>query len=303
MKTKEIIMAVLFLVFSFSGIVLAEENDKIIFEDKIPSDYLVIPEQKGTIERIDYTTKDYLGDGAELTKHAFVYLPYGYSDENQYDVMILLHGIGGNEYEWGFGKTAGVSINVMDNLIASGEIRPMIVVTPNGRSCKDYNKTDMGNAAAFYVFGQELRNDLLPWIDAHYSTYGSTTPDDLTASREHRALAGLSMGGMQTINIGLCECLDLFGYFGAFSAAHTSYTAEQIAEEIEKFPDSPILYFYSLCGTEDDLYFAGAAAAKDLPAYSKRFTEDNWHWQERSGGHNFTIWNLGLYNFARIFGS
>ena len=273
------------------------------FSDQIPSEYLSLAEERGTIERVEYTTRDYLGDEAEITKHAFVYLPYGYTEEKQYDVLILCHGIGGNEYEWGFGKTFGPAINIMDNLIAKGMIRPMIVVTPNCRSSKDFSKTSMDNADGFYVFGKELRNDLLPWIDAHYSTYGSQNPDDLSAARGHRAIAGLSMGGMQTINIGLCECLDLFGCFGAFSAAPTSYTASEIAQKVEEFPDEPVLYFYSICGTEDDLYFAGAAAAKDLPEYSDRFTEKNWHWQERSGGHNFAIWNLGLYNFVRVFGN
>ncbi len=302
MKKTIFAAGLLAMVFGAALAAFAEETEGFTFADKIPSEYMQTAGQKGTIERIEYTTKDYLGDESEIVKHAFVYLPYGYSEENQYDVLVVCHGIGGNEYEWGFGKTSGVPINVMDNLTEKGEIRPMIVVAPNGRSCKDFNKTSMDMAPAFYEFGKELRNDLLPYIDAHYSTYGSLTPDDLSASREHRAMAGLSMGGMQTINIGLCECLDLFGYFGAFSAAPTSYTAEEIAKKVEEFPDDPVLYFYSICGTEDDLYFAGSGAAKELPQYSDRFTEENWHWQERSGGHNFNIWNLGLYNFVRVFG-
>ena len=67
------------------------------------------------------------------------------------------------------------------------------------------------------------------------------------------------------------------------------------------FPDLPIRYFYSICGTEDSVYSAGAGAAKNLPTVSDRFTEENWHWQERSGGHDFKIWNLGLFNFLQVF--
>ncbi len=265
-----------------------------VFEDEIPAAYKLRPADRGTVERIAYPSRDYLGDGAETTKHALVYLPKGYDPANRYDVMILCHGIGGNENEWGFENAYCVGRNVIDNLIANGDIRPVIIVMPNGRSCaKPYN-SGMDNAGSFYVFGQELRNDLIPWIDSHYATYG---PD----AREHRAMAGLSMGGMQTINIGLCECPDLFAWFGAFSAAPTTYTAPEIVKALDQYPGLEIRYFYSLCGTEDSLYFAGSGAAKDIAALTDRFTEANWHWQERSGGHDFNIWNLGLYNFARVF--
>ena len=132
----------------------------------------------------------------------------------------------------------------------------------------------------------------------------AATPDDLTAARDHRAMAGLSMGGMQTINIGLCECLDLFSAFGAFSAAPTSYPSAKIAAELKKFPEElSIRYFYNLCGSQDIVaYAAASAAAKKKPADS-RMSEANWCWQERPGDHNFDIWNLGLYNFLKLLGS
>ena len=68
---------------------------------------------------------------------------------------------------------------------------------------------------------------MIPYIEANYSTY--VDADDMSLSREHRAMAGLSMGGMQTINIGIGECIDLFSYFGAFSAAPTSNPAAKTA--------------------------------------------------------------------------
>ena len=230
------------------------------FADAIPQEIMKMGPVNGTVERISYPSQDYMNGTGEMKKHALVYLPAGYDPAQRYDVMILCHGVGGTENEWGFENRYCIGRNVIDNLMAKGEIRPFIIVMPNGRSCNKPYTTSMDNAGAFYVFGQELRNDLLPWIDAHYSTYGSDTPDDLSASREHRAMAGLSMGGMQTINIGLCECLDLFAWFGAFSAAPTTLTAAEIAKAIEKFPDLPIRYFYSICGTEDSLYFAGSGA-------------------------------------------
>ena len=109
------------------------------------------------------------------------------------------------------------------------------------------------------------------------------------------------MGGMQTINIGMCECMDLFSAFGAFSAAPTSYTDSQIASKIKQFEAYPVRMFYSVCGLQDTIAYASAsAAAKDLPAHCDRFTDENWIWQERSGAHDWPIWYLGLYNFLRI---
>ena len=263
------------------------------FADAIPSDYYKPCDQKGTVVRVYYPSQDYLTGTGETTKWAVIYLPYGYDAESQYDVLVLCHGVGGTESEWGFEKTISIQRNMIDQLIARGEIKPLIIVMPNGRSCAKVYDTSMANANAFYPFGQELRNDLLPWLDENYATYG----DD----RDHRAMAGLSKGGMQTINIGLCECPDLFGWFGAFSAAPSTYSAAEIAAKLNAFPDLPIHYFYSICGTEDGLYFAGSGAAKEITQYTDRFTEDNWHWQERAGGHDFNIWNLGLFNFVQVF--
>ncbi len=113
------------------------------------------------------------------------------------------------------------------------------------------------------------------------------------------------MGGMQTINIGMCECLDLFSWFGAFSACPTTYTAAQIAAKLESFPQEyNINYFYNICGTTDNIaYQSAAAAAKDILPLTQRLNDSNYAWQEQPGGHTFGIWYLGFYNFARIFGS
>lgn len=271
-----------------------ETNTSLTPDDSIPIRYTVISGQPGTIEKIDYITRDYYGDGTEITKHAFVYLPWNYSAEKQYDILILCHGIGGNEYEWGMTDDTSKVKKIMDNLVEFGEIRPFIVVTPNGRSGKDFANTN-GDFHSFYCFGQELRNDLIPWLDSHYSTYGS---------REHRFMAGLSMGGMQTINIGMCECLDLFSAFGAFSAAPTSYPAATVVNKLNSFPNLPIRYFYNICGKQDNIAYASASqAAKNICDKTARLDGTNFCWQEQPGGHDFSIWYLGFYNFAKIVGN
>ncbi len=109
------------------------------------------------------------------------------------------------------------------------------------------------------------------------------------------------MGGMQTINIGIGECVDLFSYFGAFSAAPTSNTADKTAS-ILNGNTYPIHYFYNICGTQDGTaYSSASAAAKNLPAVCNQFVDgQNFTWQELPGGHDFNIWYLGFYNFAQI---
>ena len=301
---KRMICFVLSLICMAPFFSAVAEKSKIEFCDELPKACYTAPKNVGKVEQISYTSRDYAGDQSEITKHALVYLPYGYDENTRYDVLILCHGIGGTENEWGFRNQYCIGRNIVDRLIENGETPPTIVVCPNGRSCADCYNTGMGNAMSFYAFGQELRNDLLPYIDAHYATYGSDHLDDLTFSRDHRAMAGLSMGGMQTINIGLCECLDLFSAFGAFSAAPTSYIASVIDQKITAFPDYSIRYFYSICGLQDSIAYASAhQAAGALDKVSSRFDESNWHWHERKGAHSFDIWNLGLYNFLKALGA
>lgn len=268
----------------------------------IPSKYigLYVGEQS-TIDYITYTAKDYIGNGEGVEKHAYVYLPAGYDESKQYNVLYLMHGIGGSEIEWGLNEGASSKVKrMMDHLIQDEIIEPFIVVTPNGKAlgCEHTDET-----ASFYNFGLELRNDLIPYIESHYSTYAEYDENgyDLSATRTHRAMAGLSMGGMQTINIGICECNDLFSWYGAFSAAPTSYQASKVAEYIDN-SEYEIDFFYNLCGTTDNIAYASAsAAAKNLPVFSdKMISKDNFYWQEKTGGHDFTIWNLGFFNFARI---
>lgn len=278
-----------------------KEEVKASVGDRIPDKYIMpFDGEKGTVEGITYDAKDYIGSGEGCEKKAFVYLPAGYDESKQYNVIYLMHGIGGSENEWGLNDKNSKLKKIVDNLIGYGDVEPFILVTPNGKAlgCEHTDATD-----SFYQFGYELRNDLIPYIESHYATYAEYDENgyDLTATRTHRAIAGLSMGGMQTINIGLCECLDLFSWFGAFSAAPTSYPATKVASIIDPL-EYDVDYFYNLCGTEDNIAYASAsAAAKTVDTFSEKLTADeNFTWHERSGGHDFGIWYLGLYNFAQI---
>lgn len=281
-----------------------EATEAFSLSDIIPVRYIKpLLKNSGTIENISYITHDYFGDGSEITKEAYVYLPYGYDTTKNYNVLYLMHGIGGNAEEWGMYNSTSKIKAIMDNLIHEGSIEPFIVVTPNGRSSKDYANTS-SDFKSFYLFGEELRNDLIPYIDKTYSTYAEYNEDgyDLTSAREHRAMAGLSMGGMQTINIGLCESLDILSWFGAFSAAPTTYTASQIVDYLKNFPDYNINYFYNICGKEDGIAIASSSAATAglTNLTDKLIDNENFIWHTLPGGHDFNIWYLGFYNFAQI---
>ena len=259
------------------------------YEDSIPTRYSVKCDRGGTVEPFTYEAHDYANEQEVYEKCAFVYLPYGYDPSRTYSLLILCHGIGGSEYEWGLTEGSSRVRCIMDNLIDRGEIEPFIVVTPNGRAGRtaDYS--------SFYLFDQELRNDLLPALAERYAV-------DIH-DRSRCAMAGLSMGGMQTINIGIGKCLDLFSAFGAFSAAPTSNPASVTAVTLNAAEDLPIRVFYSICGTEDSIALASSdLAVNRLDELTDALDEHNFIVQHVPGGHDFGVWYLGFYNFARLFG-
>jgi enterochelin esterase-like enzyme len=281
--------------------ILQETTEPAEISALVPGRYLNINMEGGTVEEFTYETKDYFGDGSAITKEAYIYLPHDYDPEGQYNVMILCHGIGGDIDEWGLGSGATSKVKcIMDNLVSNGDIEPFILVTPNGRSSKEYADKE-SDYNAFYLFGQELRNDLIPYINDNYATYGKNA-ESFEEARDHYAMAGLSMGGMQTINIGMCECLDIFSWFGAFSAAPTSYPAATIAQKLAEEEPYEIHYMYNICGTEDNVaHQSHWTAAGDLPDVCDRFVDgENYMWMDVKGGHDFNVWYPGFYNFAQI---
>ncbi|HVJ30423.1 MAG TPA: alpha/beta hydrolase-fold protein, partial [Gammaproteobacteria bacterium] len=216
----------------------------------------------GVVERIEFDSKVTGGK-----RPASVYLPPGYSADENYPVLYLLHGIGGNETHWPGPGAAGA---ILDNLIADGKAVPMIVVMPNGRASNEPSTLftgrgpgagagpggagagagsgpppggpgagppgaggapggpgGRGGAAmavefeAYAAFERELISDLIPFIEARYS---------VKANRKDRGLAGLSMGGGQSLNFGLNN-VNTFAWVGGFSSApNTKPPAELVSD-------------------------------------------------------------------------
>jgi enterochelin esterase-like enzyme len=234
----------------------------------------------GTIDTISYFSKTVGNERKSL-----LYLPPGYSKKKKYPVLYLLHGIGGDEKEW---LNGGSPQNILDNLYAENKIEPMIVVMPNGRAMKDDravgNIFDSAKVQAFATFEKDLLNDLIPYIQKNYPVY---------TDREHRAIAGLSMGGGQSLNFGLGN-LEKFAWIGAFSAAPNTKIPEQLVPDPELARQKISLLFIS-CGASDGLIMFSTRTHD----YLKKYQIPHIYYIE-PGVHDFKVWKDGLYMFSQL---
>jgi enterochelin esterase-like enzyme len=236
----------------------------------------------GQLEMVTYDSKS-----VGTTRKMQVYTPPGYSKEKKYPVLYLLHGIGGDETEWQRFATPNV---LLDNLIAEGKAVPMIVVMPNGRAQKNDRAEGnvMSTAPAFAAFEQDLLKDVIPAIESRYSA---------EADREHRALAGLSMGGGQSLNFGLAH-LDTFAWIGAFSAAPNTKPAKELVPDPAAVKSKLKLLWLS-CGKKDGLI----RISQGVHVYL-RDNNVSHIWHVDGNSHDATHWRNSLYHFAqRIFRS
>jgi enterochelin esterase-like enzyme len=168
-----------------------------------------------------YQTHAYATDKRDVMRSALVYLPAGYDENKQYNILYLLHGSGDDQYYWL--RTHEYNKIMLDNMIAAGEIEPLIVVTPTFYCEDDCTESVAALEGLTYAFRDELRNDLMPAVESKYSTYAGTADEaGFTQCREHRAFAGLSRGAVTTNRSVLCGCLDYFAWFGTFSGSRTS---------------------------------------------------------------------------------
>ena len=233
----------------------------------------------GKVEEIQYDSKS-----VGVKRKMIVYTPPGYSSDKKYPVIYLLHGIGGTEWEW---PGAGQAHVILDNLIADGKAKAMIAVMPNGRARA--NDRAEGNvfesAPAFGVFDKDLIGSVIPFVDSHYATI---------ANRDHRALAGLSMGGGQSLNFGLANT-DTFAHVGGFSSAPNTLPPAKLVSDPEKAKTLKLLWVS--CGDKDGLFAISQGVHRFL---KEKAIPHVWHVD--SGGHDFPIWKNDLYWFAqRIF--
>ena len=246
----------------------------------------------GELTAVQYDSKT-LGTRRQIR----VYTPPGYSANRKYPVLFLLHGIGGNDREW---TRACHADNVIDNLLADGKIQPMIVVFPNGnasvtagsRGCipRGTDAARRGGAGGGFggwgtPFENDLLKDIIPYIESHYSVY---------TDREHRALAGLSMGGGQTLNIGLVH-VETFAWVGGFSSAPNTKSPAELVPDPAVPKQLKLLWL--ACGNKDGLIRISQGVHNYL---KEKGVPHVWHVD--GNAHDNTEWANNLYLFAqRIF--
>ena len=233
----------------------------------------------GTVKLIEYQS-----ESVGTTRKANVYLPASYDGKKKFSVLYLMHGIGGDEWEWM--NDGGVPNIIMDNLYADGKVADMIVVMPNGRAAKnDSRDGGYGSFAAFGEFDKDLIGSLMPYIEKNFSVY---------ADKDHRAIAGLSMGGGQSLNIGLGN-MDKFAYVGGFSSAPNTGRPQQLIPDPEKTKKENKL-LWMVCGGADGLM----SNSSNLKAFCDENKVPCTLINYPNEGHNFTVWKYGLYSFSQL---
>ena len=246
-------------------------------------------------ENISYgqiTEIEYNSTTTNTTRKCLIYTPPNYDPGTTYPVLYLLHGIGGTHTEW----LGGAPNEVLSNLIASGEARPMIAVIPNVRAMQnDTVPSEIlgpANIEAFDNFINDLRDNLMPMINKNYP---------VSTRREECAIAGLSMGGRESIFIGV-KMPEVFGYIGAFSPApglmdvHMGRPGQLTKAEFTlpgEYADST--YILICNGNQEEMFDKLAKSYHD--AFVKNGLSPVYYTVE--GGHDFRVWKNGLYHFAK----
>lgn len=280
---------------------LSPEDNKEAFP-KAPEGFDVARDgiEKGKLEQVDYEATAVLPG---LKRWMEVYTPPGYSKNKKYPVMYLLHGIGGNENkEWTRQGKANV---ILDNLIADKKIEPMIVVFPNGDASTNAaagggarggrggggrggpggggDAAQMSGDGWGKNFETDLIKDIIPFMEKNYSVY---------ADREKRAVAGLSMGGGQSLDFGLAN-LDVFANVGGFSSAPNTRQPEQLFPDPEKSKKMLKVLWIS-CGNKDGLM--GNSLRTHQYAKEKGIQHI---WHVDGNAHDFNHWKNSMYWFSQ----
>lgn len=227
----------------------------------------------GPIQQINYYSTT-----TGQTRSMHVWTPAGHAAQKALPVFYLIHGGGDNDASW---TGIGCAADILDNLYAEGKIKPMIVVMPHGGM--DTNR-----------FVDEMVNDIMPRVAQQYR---------IKRGPAHTALAGLSMGGLETLNL-ITAHPELFGYinvmssgwFGSDEAALRDHTA-QLRAIAPKFNKTVRLLRFTVGGRED---FVWANSQQTINCFKEAGIQ--FEYNETPGGHSWHVWHYDLRDFApRLF--
>jgi enterochelin esterase-like enzyme/glyoxylase-like metal-dependent hydrolase (beta-lactamase superfamily II) len=275
--------------YMVDGVALADPNNHAVQTGLMPPhSLLIVPSEKGdatheardvphgTLHHHWYTSQT-VGD----VRDVYVYTPPHYEDspERTYPVLYLLHGGGDDAGGW---STVGCANTIVDNLLAEGRIEPMIVVMPLGQAVSRVASWEERMVRNTSLFEQDMFADVMPLVESTYR---------IRAARDHRAMAGLSMGGGQTDQIGLAH-LDAFSYIGILSAGGQGF-AERHADLLAdpEGTNAKLNLLFLGCGTLDLL------AAEGMQALSALLTEKgirHQYWTLDGTAHTWVVWRAAL---------
>ena len=223
-----------------------------------------------------------------ISRRMHVYTPPGYATSGQrYPVLYLLHGAGDNDQSW---LMAGRANFIFDNLIASGKAKPMIVVMPAGHTP---GAAPVGTVSqpGPDAFARDLLTDVMPYVEKNYRTL---------TERNNRAIAGLSMGGQQTLNVGLTN-LDKFSQIGVFSSGWfgqdgaANFARNNQAVLTDPKINDKIKVFWLATGKDDFVLPSTKASLAMLDQHKVRYS-----FKETEGAHTWPNWRAYLNEFAPL---
>jgi len=233
---------------------------------------------QGQVTVVEYDSKSL---GTRRTVR--IYTPPGYSPDQRYPVLYMLHGLGNTHSEWTQRARAPI---IADNLIAEGKIQPLVMVFPSGDATATVdNPGGSGREQEPYglPFEQDLLNDIIPFVEANYSVY---------TDRDHRALAGMSMGGGQTLNIGLSN-IDKFGWIAAVASAPNTRPPAELVPDPAALSDLHLLYL--AVGSNDGL----ARISEGVHEYLLEHGVPH-RWRLDDSGHDTAVMSSNFYHFVQL---
>ena len=188
-------------------------TDVNLVTSSIDGSYFEVPNEKGTLETVEYETKNYTSDLSSVTKQMCIYLPYGYDESKEYNVIFLMHTMGASERFWfsehEYKKDDGTHQNLyipylIDNMIERGNCAPVIVVSLCGY-INDDARYERNSDRDFTQFISEFKYDILPYMESNYA---------VAKGRDHVGFMGASFGAYLTYRSILGPCFDVCSYFG-----------------------------------------------------------------------------------------
>jgi enterochelin esterase-like enzyme len=233
-------------------------------------------------------TEWYESKSLHTTRRLTIYTPPGLdtSGHTRYPVLYLLHGANADEAAWT--KLGRVNL-ILDNLLAEKKIKPFLVVMPFGYGVPPGTEPSNGSFVGISnTFGKDLLGDVVPYVEARFPVY---------VDRDYRAIAGLSMGGVESLTIGLNH-LELFSYVASFSAAvrPADFPKDFAALSVNPQEANKKLHLLWLgVGRQDNLFGATDSFSKYLDAAQIKHT-----YQTSDGAHTWIVWRRYLRDFAPL---